>query len=84
MTTIEKKAWISLKKVINSFLAVCLLYSKSINYETIVNSMLKKLLYLGLYISTKMHFLHPHLGKCPENLENVSEEHGERFYYNIN
>ena len=35
-------------------------------------------------MSLKIHFLHLHLDKFPENLEAVNEEQGERFHQDIN
>jgi hypothetical protein len=34
-------------------------------------------------MSTKLHFLHAHLDYFPENLGDVSDEHGERFHQDI-
>ena len=34
-------------------------------------------------MSLKVHFLHAHLDYFPQNLGDMSEEHGERFYQNI-
>ncbi|EFN78793.1 hypothetical protein EAI_16704, partial [Harpegnathos saltator] len=34
-------------------------------------------------INLKLHFLHSHLDYFPENLEDYSEEQGERFYRDI-
>lgn len=37
----------------------------------------------GLNMSLKIHFLHSHLDFFPENLGDVSDEHGERFHQEI-
>ena len=34
-------------------------------------------------MSLKVHFLHAHLDYFPQNLGDMSEEHGERFYQDI-
>ena len=34
-------------------------------------------------MSIKVHFLHSHLDAFPENLEDVSDEGGERFHQDI-
>jgi hypothetical protein len=34
-------------------------------------------------MSLKMHFLNSHLDYFPENLGDISEEHGKRFHQNI-
>ena len=38
---------------------------------------------LGCRMSVKLHFLHAHLDYFPENLGDLSEEHGERFHQDI-
>ena len=34
-------------------------------------------------MSIKLHFLHSHLSRFPENLSDVSDEQGERFHQDI-
>jgi len=34
-------------------------------------------------MSLKIHFLHSHMDTFPENLGDVSDEHGERFHQQI-
>lgn len=38
---------------------------------------------LGCNMSLKVHFLHSHLDFFPQNLGDVSDEHGERFHQDI-
>ena len=38
---------------------------------------------LGCRMSLKIHFLHSHLDFFPENMGDVSDEHGERFHQDI-
>lgn len=45
--------------------------------------MLIKFQELGCLIKLKVHFLHVHLDKFPENLEDFSEEQDERFYQDL-
>ena len=45
--------------------------------------MLEKFEALGCNMSLKIHFLHSHLDKFPENLEAASEEQCERFHQDI-
>ena len=37
----------------------------------------------GWRMSLKVHFLHAHLDYFPQNLGDMSEEHGERFHQDI-
>lgn len=34
-------------------------------------------------MSVKVHFMHSHLGRFPNNLGDLSKEQGERFHQNI-
>ena len=38
---------------------------------------------LGCRMSLKVHFLHAHLDYFPQNLGDMSKEHGEPFYQDI-
>ena len=38
---------------------------------------------MGCNMSLKLHFLHSHLYFFPENLGDLSDEHGERFHQDI-
>jgi len=38
---------------------------------------------LGCNMNMKLHFLHSHLDKFPENLGDYSEEQGERFHQDL-
>ena len=38
---------------------------------------------LGCNMSLKVHFMHNHLERFPENCGAVSDEHGERFHQDI-
>ena len=79
MTTVEKEAWISFKKVVQGFLG----NSKASYYKELVENMLEKHHNLGCNMSIKMHYLHSHLDWFPENCGDVSDEQGERFHQDI-
>lgn len=71
----EKKAWNSFREVINNFFG----NNKSANYKQLVERMLKNFQELGCRMSPKVHYLNSHLDFFPENLGDVSEEHGLRL-----
>ena len=79
MNEIEKAAWLSFKKVVKNFLGI----RKNEKYKEIVEEMLKNFQTLGCLMNLKIHFLHSHLDKFPENLADFSEEQGERFHQDI-
>jgi hypothetical protein len=45
--------------------------------------MLSKYKDLGANMSIKVHYLHSHLDRFPDNLGDFSEEQGERFHQDI-
>lgn len=75
----EKAAWHCFKNVCNSFLGK----DKSENYEALIDDLIRCYRNLGCNMSLKVHFLHSHLPFFPENLADVSDEHGERFHQDI-
>ena len=79
MTDVEKKAWLSFVEVVSKFLG----NTKDPDYQNIVENMLACFQALGCRMSLKVHFLHAHLDYFPQNLGNMSEEHGERFHQDI-
>ena len=56
---------------------------KAENYIEIVENMIEAFRRLGSRMSLKLHFLHSHLEFFPDNLDAVSDEHGERFHQDI-
>ena len=80
LLTVETEAWISFKKVVQDFLG----NSKASNYKELVDNMLENYHNLGCNMSIKMHHLHSHLDRFPENCGDVSDEQGERFHQDIN
>ena len=54
--------------------------TKVSDYKAIIENMLACFEALGCRMSLKVHFLHAHLlDYFPQNLGDLSEEHGERF-----
>ena len=53
---------------------------KAANYQDVVQNMLTSYKAMGCNVSLKIHFLESHLDFFPENLGEVSDEHGERFH----
>jgi len=79
MNQLEKAAWLSFKDVAQNFLGS----KKSPQYEKIVAKMIEDFENLGFLMNLKIHFLHSHLDKFPENLGDFSEEQGERLHQDI-
>lgn len=79
MTEIEAEAWTSFVSVVKNFLG----NHKAAHYSEIVNQMLMNFEKLGVNMSIKIHFLHSHLDRFPDNLGDYSEEQGERFHQDI-
>ena len=75
----EKGAWESFVKVSRDFLG----NRRADNYKEVVADMLLSYQALGARMSLKNHFFHSHLDFFPENLGDVSDEHGERFHQDI-
>jgi len=53
---------------------------KASNYQDVVQDLLTSYKAMGYNMSLKIHFLESSLDFFPENLGEVSDEHGERFY----
>ena len=79
MTAVEAQAWVAFTNVVQGFLG----NKKDNNYKDIVDELLLSLRGLGCRISIKLHYLHSHLDKFPDNLGDVSEEQGERYHQDI-
>ncbi|CAM1324756.1 Uncharacterised protein r2_g3359 [Pycnogonum litorale] len=79
MNAAEARAWNAFSDVVQNFLG----NRKADNYQEIVEELLLSLQALGCRMSIKVHYLHSHLGKFPENLGDVSEGQGERFHQDI-
>ena len=79
MNEAEKRAWSSFVLVVKRFLG----NYKAGNYVELVNQMLEHFRELGCTMSIKVHYLHSHLDRFPENLGDKSEEQGERFHQDL-
>jgi hypothetical protein len=79
LTQNERRAWVSFRLVVDNFLGS----NKATSYKNMVNNLLKNYKRMGCRMSIKMHFLHSHLDFFPDNLGDVSDEHGERFHQDI-
>jgi hypothetical protein len=76
----EKAAWRSFLKAVKNFLGI----KKAENYEDMISELTENhTAALGCSMSLKMHFLDSHLDFFPQNLGNVSDEHGERFHQDV-
>ena len=53
------------------------------NNDQFVETLLTNLHQLVANMSIKLHFLHSHLARFPENLSNVNNKQGERFHQDI-
>ena len=80
MNEVELAAWLSFVEVDKNFLG----NYRADNYKEILNNMLGYFMILGISMSIKVHFLHSHLDRFPENLSDVSYEQSKRFYQDIN
>ena len=79
MNPAELSVWTAFTNVVKFFLEK----TKAPNYKEFVETLLTSLHQLGANMSIKLHFLHSHLARFPENLGDVSDEQGERFHQNI-
>jgi hypothetical protein len=75
---IESCAWSSFVLVVKSFLG----NKKADNY-TIIEDILFYFNMLVCNMNVKVHYLHSHLDRFPENLGKLTKEQGERFYEDI-
>ena len=79
MNEIELASWLSFVEVVEKFLG----NYKAENYKDIVEKLLNNFQALGINRSIKVHFLHSHLERFPDNLANFSDKQGERFHKDI-
>lgn len=79
MTNVEESAWSSFLLVIEGFLG----NHKAQNYQELVENMLHNFQRLGVHMSIKVHYLHSHLNRFPENIGDFSEEKGKRFHQDL-
>ena len=79
MNDVDANAWKAFVSVVINFLG----NRKQDDYITLVDNLIKNFHALGCNMSIKLHFLHSHLNRFPENLGDVSDEQGERFHQDI-
>ena len=70
MNSTELCAWTVFTNLVKFFLGKI----KVSNYEQLVEILLTNLHQVGANMSIKLHFLHGHLARFPENLSDVSDE----------
>lgn len=79
MNDLQRSAWTSFVEVIKNFFG----NHKSSNYSKNVNDMLDNFRNLECNMSIKLHYLHSHLDRFPDNLGSCSDEQGERFHQDL-
>ena len=79
MNDVEANAWKHFFSVVINLLG----NRKQDDYITQVDNLIKSFHALGCNMSIKLHFLHSHLDRFPENLRDASDEQGERFHQDI-
>ena len=79
MNQLQSKTWRSFVAVTQNFLG----NKRSDDYVALVENMLNNYRDIGANMSIKVHFLHSHLDRFPENCGEVSDEQGERFHQDI-
>ena len=79
MTKVEQDAWISYVLVVKDSFGS----RRPQNYMSLVETMLANFQALDEPMSIKLRYLFCHLDHFSENLEEMSEEQGERFHQDI-
>jgi len=79
LTESERNNWLCFKRICKDFLG----NHKAANYQDVVQDLLTSYKAMGCNMSLKIHFLESHLNFFPENLSEVSVEHGEKFHKDI-
>lgn len=75
----ELDAWVAFKSIVANFLG----NHKSLDYILVVKQCVDAYRIMGCNMSLKIHLLDSHLDFFPDNLGEVSDEHGERFHQDI-
>ena len=76
----ERNAWLSFKRICKDFLG----NHKAAKYQDVVHDLLTPYKAMGCNMNLKIYFLESHLDFFfPENLDEVSDDHGERFHQDI-
>lgn len=79
LSPLELAAWTAFRDVCEKFLR----NNKAENYKEQVTKMLDAFKNMNVLMSPKIHMLHNHIDFFPENLGEVSDEHGEKFHQEI-
>jgi hypothetical protein len=79
MAVVERNTREAFRMVVTYFLGSI----KCENCEEIMESVIKHYEVLGCRMSVKLHYLHSHLEFFRPNLDDVSEEHGNRVHQDI-
>ena len=79
MNPLEADAWQGFVGVVQNLLG----NRRAANFAEIVQSVLDAYQRVGPKMSIKVHFLHNHLDRFPENCGDVSDEQGEPFHQDI-
>jgi hypothetical protein len=74
----ERNTGLSFKKICKNFVG-----NHKANYQDVEHYLLTSNKAMGRSMSLKIHFLESHLDFFPQNLGEVSDEHGERFHQDI-
>ena len=72
----ERNAWLCFTRICKDFLG----NHKAANYQDVLQDLLTSYKAMGYNMSLNIPFLESHLEFFPENLGEVSDEHGERFH----
>lgn len=82
LNEVQLNAWKHIKNVIHQFLG----NKKHENYRQIVSDMITAISNANVLMSLKIHMLKDHIDICmvfPDNLGEVSDEHGEKFHQEL-
>ena len=79
MSKEEFYKWDAFVKVVKNFFG----NKKASNYKELVANLLSSFEDIGAKMSSKVHFLHSHYDRFPENLSALSDEQGERFHQDV-
>ena len=79
MSKEEFYAWDAFVKVVENFFG----NKKASNYKELVANLLSSFEDIGSKMSIKVHLLHSHLVRFPENLGALSDEQGKRFHQDV-
>lgn len=79
MTDTEKEAWQSFKEISTSFLG----NKKTLEYKNLAKRLVTAYQKMNCLMNLKLHFLDSHIDYFPDNLGDLSEEHGERMHQDL-